>query len=825
MGNQAFELAILISLKDAASGGADRVGDRLRAMGKEGRAALKTFEDLRKDLRQGLTLGGIGVAGLATMWKGVRTAGDFQAAVTELKLSIEEIGSDGQMDLAKLNDQLNRSEQLAVRLGNKLPGTTEDFIEMITVLKQGGLDMETVLKGAGEQVAYLSVLTNSLPKDLAKDFASLGLQFQLKPEDFAPSTDRFLKMYRAVGLHPSELIEGTKFAELRAGLPLGLKGMKGLETMSTLLASLKAVGLEGGVGGRELGALLLGLVPHGKEQMKAEGELAKRGIKLEFFDKKGQFLGDKNLIEQLSKLNKLSPEEKQSILKTRFNESAMGPLVALAEQGAAGYEKLQKKMAVIPSTQDQINQKMEDFNANLESLQGTLENLKVTAFSPMLETVTPLVSDVNEIVGSIQQWAKENPGIAKFAGNLLGIGSATLIVVGGFKAMRAAWGMWKIVSAVSSGESGLIAYLKGVQIETDKTAEKVGNSSKWKQAGSRLGSSLMGAIKGVIIAYGIERILASQLEKADWEVRARQGKIKIEDLIAERAKLMGEIAGGKVSPSESGQKLQLLETQIGEAKIETSRALQTKGGTFSYTSEMYDALMQATHGAWGSTFTSGLGIEKALDETFRSTNNAQARVVQQLQGLHFETATQLQGYLDGIRKSGKLKDDEIAKLNELANQAYPQYRDQLEQLRAGTVDYMSTLKSLRESTESASAALQNLANTPTDASKNSGGGGGVKPAPSINWSDIPSKASGGRVLRGGLVRIHDNEEIVPARVTSRYEERGRVAAASAGHRIHVEAPIHLHPPAGSAMANDPEAFGEYASERIVYATKRLLERN
>jgi hypothetical protein len=115
MSSQAFELAILISLKDAASGGADRVSDRLRAMGKEGKVALKTFEDLRKDLRHGLVLSGVGAAGLSMLGGGIKKAGDFEAAMADLRMSLQELGTDGKLNLVKLNGEMNQAESLAMR--------------------------------------------------------------------------------------------------------------------------------------------------------------------------------------------------------------------------------------------------------------------------------------------------------------------------------------------------------------------------------------------------------------------------------------------------------------------------------------------------------------------------------------------------------------------------------------------------------------------------------------------------------------------------------------------------------------------------------------
>ena len=50
MSSAIFELAILLSLKDAASNRLDSFGDKLRARGKDARYALEEFESLRRGI-------------------------------------------------------------------------------------------------------------------------------------------------------------------------------------------------------------------------------------------------------------------------------------------------------------------------------------------------------------------------------------------------------------------------------------------------------------------------------------------------------------------------------------------------------------------------------------------------------------------------------------------------------------------------------------------------------------------------------------------------------------------------------------------------------
>src|SRR4051794_10383912 len=110
MASEVFQLYLLLSLKDFASGGVDRFEAKLRSGDKEARQYLQTFQQLRENMKRDLVVAGIGVGTLAALKKGVDVAGDFESAMADLRMSIQEVGSDGKVNLAKLNDEYGRFE-------------------------------------------------------------------------------------------------------------------------------------------------------------------------------------------------------------------------------------------------------------------------------------------------------------------------------------------------------------------------------------------------------------------------------------------------------------------------------------------------------------------------------------------------------------------------------------------------------------------------------------------------------------------------------------------------------------------------------------------
>jgi len=507
-----YELAILLTLKDLASGGFNRVEARLQSMGKEGRATLKTFQDLRADLKKDLAVAGLGVGVLSMMRKGIDVAGDYEAAMGNLRMSIEEVDETGKINTQKLAKDFGQMEQVAVRLGNRLPGTTQDFVEMFSTLKQGGLESRTIIDGAGESVAHLAVVTNQVPKDLAEPFAQYAQQFKLTGDEAVKLSDTLAKIYFGTGLRPAELIEGSKFFQLRAGLPLGFTGLQGADISGRLLATLRSYGLEGGIGGRELGGFMLSLNFNTKDKQKAIAELKNtKGIELKFFDDKGAFLGVENVFKQMEKFRSLSTQEQMKFGEKLFDREGMAIASVFMKSGIEGWGKINQKIDKVPPLQELINQKTETYNAKLEAVKGTLTNLEATAFSPMLDTLKPILDNSNQIVGKLQEWSKVNPGITQTVGSLTGMGAITLTVVGGIGAMTTGWRLWRIASSIGVNEAGQLTFLRTLRTETAATGavmtSNAGRAGFYASTVGRIPTAVTTTIALVGVEFAIQKFI------------------------------------------------------------------------------------------------------------------------------------------------------------------------------------------------------------------------------------------------------------------------------------------------------------------------------
>lgn len=541
MASEVFNLAILLSLKDMASGGMQKfataahrsltqtekdlrdlerelkkVGetskrgielkvkaDKLREQIKNLKDLENSHESLREKMNRGMAVAGTGIAGMGLTWKGVRTAGDYQSSMTDLRTSLAEIGKDGKVSLDSLGKDMQKAETIAMRLGNALPGTTEDFIQMMQTLKQGGLETQTIFDGAAESVANLAVANKMIPADMAKDFAQFGQIYKLKAEEYKGVADIFSKIYTSKGVESGAIIESAKYFQGRAGNALGMTGLKGAEESVRLMAYLQKQGLESSQAGTSLSTFLV----QASKNKKALEEIRKDyGITLDLFDKQGKFKGIENAVKELEKFKKLNQEQQLIALNKLGGEEGSLGATAIISGGVEGWKQFNSEVDKSISLQEKTAEKSKDFNNQLEALTGSLKNLVVTGFQPLLPSMTGGINKANEYVGALQDFAKAHPTLTATAGYTLAIGSAGLTAYGGIKTLYTGFKLLSLARSVAGGD-GILNFLNNINSSSATATNSLANTAK--QATS-LKSSLAGIggtiAVSVIVGYSLNKL-------------------------------------------------------------------------------------------------------------------------------------------------------------------------------------------------------------------------------------------------------------------------------------------------------------------------------
>lgn len=472
MADSVYQLSLLLSLKDAASGGLEQFQARLLATGRAAEGHVKSLQRMRSEMNRGIAMTGIGTAGLALMAKGVQVAGDFQASMTELRSSFAQVGADGKINLTSLGSDMQRAEVVAMKLGNALPGTTEDFVQMMQVLKQNGLGIETILNGAADAVGNLAVATNSVPREIAADFAKFGNLFKLRAEDFAPAADVFARIYSSTGQTSSELVEAAKYFQGRAGQSLGIKGLADAEKYTRLFGYLGKNGLTGTMAGTGLSQFFDQYQQHKDKLDDLQNET---GIKLKFFDDKGKFIGLEKVVEQMGQFNKLSDEARSTWMSNIFGELGKGVGNLLTDTN--GWKQFNAEQDKTISLAQKNAEIAKNFNNQLESLTGSLKNLVVTGFTPLLPAITNGAEGANKMVSAFIDFSRANPVLTSTIAKLALLGTTAVTVVGSIKTLYNAFGLMRFAANFSS-EERVTGFLRKLRENADGAAPAVAKASK-----------------------------------------------------------------------------------------------------------------------------------------------------------------------------------------------------------------------------------------------------------------------------------------------------------------------------------------------------------
>lgn len=834
MSSQSFELNILLSLRDQASRGIDANREKLRALGKEGReslkayerdskAAMKTFEDLQKDFSKGAAATGIGVAGFVAMYKGVKVAAEFEDAMLGLKSAFQETGQDARV----FADQMNRAEVLGIDLGNQLQGTTQDYLQIFAALKQAGVETETILGGAGKSAGYLANVSGTIRTgafiEQAKELGQFGKLFKLKPEDFEATVNLFSALKDRFDIESSSLIESAKYFQSTAS-SLGMTGLEGATDTARLFAFIKRnAALEGSTAGTSVAAMITQFVTH-KKQL---AELKKAtGVDLNLFETKGKdkgkFLGLDNAFKEAEKLRGLQGSIRKEALVKAFGTEGEKVFGAMVDAGLDGWKSFVAESKKAVEVNAKINAQMETFNSKLEAVQGSISNLVASGFTPMLNSVKPILDGTNSLIGNMQAFGKEHPNIAKVASAIFGVGSTTLVVTGAITMLTAKWRMWKIVSAVSSGDTQLLTFLQNVQAQTTTTAAGLGSAAtraawyKRELTGvpAVLGTTLVLTVGAEVLAYIYQLKQEADAAWAEAKGTATSTAKATEKLYA--------------SPASSQQIM-----QMGQAHAPASLDAFITGINARLKQEQLEQAPSPIGAA-----VPIYGAYDILKKAFYQPEAGQNKIAQDLKSYmpELKMPAEFAFFIDAVNKRKDLSGEEKKNYIQGANTAFPesaaQYERAMQEAGAAGYNHAEALRSLVDADKAAAIELgQQLAPNAMSAAKELKALGERAAVTNLsppktdangNPVKVQSNAVGGRVQSDGMVHVHAGEHIVPARVSQPYREGGR--ASSGGMTVSGGIHLHVNVPKGSAAAENPEKFGEFALKYISRSIKKQREK-
>ncbi len=330
-----------------------------------------------------------GVTTGATLLAPIRAYSESENAANQLAGSMMGPGGKVAPEFMKLN-------KLAIALGDRLPGTTADFQNMMTMLRRQGMSAQVILGGLGESAAYLGVQLQMAPTEAAEFAAKLQDATQTTEKDMMSLMDLIQRGFYA-GVDPGNMLQG--FANISSAMDIiKQKGLGCCKTFSPLLVMADQAGMAGESAGNAYRKIFQATLD-AKNIKGINDGLKGKGIKFDFSDGKGGFGGLEKMYAQLEKLEKLNPETKFATMKALFgnDNEVLKALNTMMSKGMAGYRETVAKL----ESRGNSARARRGVPEYLRQQMGSRWRLFTNAMASIGETVAPVLKNIADWLGNL----------------------------------------------------------------------------------------------------------------------------------------------------------------------------------------------------------------------------------------------------------------------------------------------------------------------------------------------------------------------------------------------------------------------------------------
>ncbi|MGL6399275.1 phage tail tape measure protein [Aeromonas veronii] len=408
----------------------DRIAEQQKRMNQV-KANYRQTQELRGQMAgHGAAALATGTAMGMTTLKPVIEFAKAETAAVDLKVTMMGKGGVVKKEFQAISD-------LATQLGNKLPGTTADFQNMMNTLSQQGMTEKAILGGLGEATAYLGVQLK-LPYDQAAQSAS-------KLQDATRTTEKDMMglmdvIQRAHYLGMDIGNQEAAYASLSPVLNLLKKdGLDAAKALSPLLVMADQASMGGEKAGNAYRKAFQRSM-NAKNMEKANDLLKADGIKLDFTDGKGNFGGLNKMFAQLGKLKNLNEQKRLAVFNQVWGDDSetQQVLTLMMTKGLAGYNETIAKMEAQASLQERVNAQLGTLGNLWDAATGTFTNAMVNfgeSIAPEVKSVIEWIGELSERLGN---WAKKNPELSNTLMRIAAFTSIAAIAFGGLSLAVAA---------------------------------------------------------------------------------------------------------------------------------------------------------------------------------------------------------------------------------------------------------------------------------------------------------------------------------------------------------------------------------------------------
>lgn len=405
-------------------------------------------------------------------------AGHLIASPVREYMQQEQASTDLKVTMMRADGTYGAFEEInkqAIQLGNVLPGTTQDFINLAKSLKEQGVKDEVLTSGDLKAAAELAVLMNMGQEEGGTFTARMIEAHGLNPDDLNKAADMTQRAYFAFGLKKEDMGEAMKYYAPNVNA-LGLTGEANYRKLLAIQGMAARQGLEGSMFGTNFSMMLskLGEGPKAlemaKKGMKGEARdvLKKAGVKFNFYNKDGTLKDIESIVKELEKFDvvrkKLGDEEALLAMRQMFGEQGGRVAKILAQQGVEGLTQALADMDEQADKTMRITEKTSTLSAAFEQLEGVATLLSGTIGETLRDSLLWLSNNLQDFIeNTLQPFVNNNKELVKW----LMVGAAGLIAlaaVGGtlllvFAGLNAMWVMGRFAIGGLLANLGLLGRL------------------------------------------------------------------------------------------------------------------------------------------------------------------------------------------------------------------------------------------------------------------------------------------------------------------------------------------------------------------------------
>lgn len=412
-------------------------------------ASMKKLKDYSiSEFGNGFMMLEAGKAGFDSMKPAIDAFGDMQEAGIRLQNSLMKDG--GAFD-GKMYDKMYKSAQ---KLSDGYTGSTEDYLQMMAVLKNNRIAPDEILGGIGEATAKLGHLFKMHPAAIGEFAAHMRNDMGVAVKDMYQVMD-LTQRVQAVGVGKTGEEAVYEMNQFFSKVGLGLTNLKsqGIESAKAM-GSLGAIFMRKGLSGENVGTnfrrILDGLRDPTKIA-KANEIGAQYGKTLSFYDKKGNFAGIENFVAQLDKLKGLDTQKIAEVLKPFSGRQGLSTdfLELLAHNGVEEFNAMNKDLFKQGTLTQKERNLSKGQNQNLAILKSSWKNTiaEIGAVAAPLLTKTYVL--LNKVSIALRNLVHNHPMITKMVLGFIAIASAALMIGGAFKIFKVAMGLFDTIMGIS----------------------------------------------------------------------------------------------------------------------------------------------------------------------------------------------------------------------------------------------------------------------------------------------------------------------------------------------------------------------------------------